>query len=83
VPTTDDGRRAPADIPRQEAENALLFLLEKNVSAPIENLTEEVCRLFQVRRGNPEMEQKVDRAIREVVASGMAVRADSSLRLST
>jgi hypothetical protein len=81
TPDLDSTGRAAEDIPRREVENALLYLLERHISAPITNLSEEASRLFGVRRTNREMEINIRLAIQSIVKSGAAVRSDSSLRL--
>jgi hypothetical protein len=75
------GERQPEDIPLEEIRNAALYLLERHISAPRNELVQQTARLFGFNRTGNVVEKRMQKGIESLVKSGKARLEDEMITL--
>lgn len=82
VPDADgNGAREVDDLPLEEMGNAAVHLLERHMSAPLDELVRETARLFGFQRLGRVLDERIRKAIEGLVKRGIARREDKVIAL--
>lgn len=79
--TNADTNRDPLDLPLQEVANAVVFLLESQISAPEVEVVREASRLFGFRKTGKLVDDRMRAGIAYSVQKGTVKREGDSLTL--
>ncbi|MGE0529674.1 MAG: DUF3320 domain-containing protein, partial [Bdellovibrionales bacterium] len=63
----EDGTRSIEDIPLEEIQNAVLYLLASHISAPQGELVRETARLFGFQRSGKVLEEHIGKSLQRLV----------------
>ncbi|HOF88630.1 MAG TPA: DUF3320 domain-containing protein, partial [Armatimonadota bacterium] len=77
VPGNDPhSRRDASDLPPEEIANAALYVLQQQVSLPMEDLVRETARLFGFQRTGINVEKLIRAGVERLFARGKAIVQD-------
>jgi len=77
-----NGARQATDLPLEEIGNAVVHLLERNMSAPRDELVRETARLFGFERVGHVVAERIHKAIDALVERGIAGSEGGTITLS-
>ena len=76
------GSRQANDIPIEEVENALVYLLKQNVNAPLDELVRGTARLFGFNRVGRMVNERIRKSIKNLINQSIFVSDGEFLRIN-
>lgn len=73
-PNNTESLREAKDLPIEEVANAVLYLLQRHISAPYDAIVREASRLFGFQRTGKQLEDRMSAGIDYLITRGAARR---------